>query len=353
MIFSKGTTMKAHILVCSFLLWFALCNVMSAESQSEIYNGRPVWSPDGQLMVFSSNYEGNLDLLLMSKDGKDGTNLTIDFDPSVNFNMYSWSPDGKSIALATMEEKSSIWLLDIEELTSVNLTAGISLSAGGQPSWSPDGKYLSFVILNQDSTSSVWVTDLDTATSVQLDVEGQYVVTPKWVNNMLFFLVYSQSDSYIQYVDTESDIVRTLEVSNVIEFETAPNEEYVAYSATHDDFLLRNDLVIYSLEDDSEILRISDENLSLIEGISWSSDSSKVSFAVLCGNQVTSGIWSLEIEDAELTELISCDFGDSKYPSWSPSDDVIAFQSRIDQETHIWIFDTNTGELENLTLLLD
>jgi dipeptidyl aminopeptidase/acylaminoacyl peptidase len=57
-------------------------------------DGRPFWSPDGQMIAFESYRDGNWEVYVMNADGSGEINLTknsaYDYEPS-------WSPDGKKI----------------------------------------------------------------------------------------------------------------------------------------------------------------------------------------------------------------------------------------------------------------
>ena len=71
----------------------------------------PVWSPDGTRIVFSSNRRGSLDLYQKNTDGTGADQPLL--RSSVAKHAQAWSPDGRFLVYATLEEKTrfDLWLL--------------------------------------------------------------------------------------------------------------------------------------------------------------------------------------------------------------------------------------------------
>jgi TolB protein len=84
-------------------------------SFDETEDGRPVWSPDGSQLAFSSRRDGNLDLWLINADG---TNLRRLTSHPADDRYPAWSPDGAKIAFASDRAGSSdIWVLALQKET--------------------------------------------------------------------------------------------------------------------------------------------------------------------------------------------------------------------------------------------
>lgn len=106
--------------------------------------GEPAFSPDGSMLVFSSEGEGgsNRDLYLKRRDGEEPIRLTshpeIDTQPA-------WSPDGRQIAF--LRRNQANWAMTmLVVLTypggSNSIVDEKEIAAAGEGlDWSPDGKY--------------------------------------------------------------------------------------------------------------------------------------------------------------------------------------------------------------------
>jgi TolB protein len=101
----------------------------------------PVWSPDGQTVVFVSERNGSADLYRMRPDGTGVERLTD--DPSYD-DQPAFSPDGKQIVFVSTRASgtANLWILDLATKQARPLTTG----TGGdfRPAWSPDGKWIAF-----------------------------------------------------------------------------------------------------------------------------------------------------------------------------------------------------------------
>jgi len=101
----------------------------------------PVWSPDGEKIVFYSLLSGNYDIWLMNEDGSSLNRLTDhpagDYGPS-------WSPDGEYI-LFSSDRDTTVYGKEIYQIPSTGgnverLT--FNEVNDGRPVYSPDGRYI-------------------------------------------------------------------------------------------------------------------------------------------------------------------------------------------------------------------
>ncbi|SDX64181.1 component of the Tol biopolymer transport system [Amycolatopsis xylanica] len=184
------------------------------------FNSDPDFSPDGKTLVYASDKAGDADLWSLDiatggtkrLTGLPGAQLTPRFSPDGSRIAYqdhdgatwivdvaggvpkqvaptlfmpgrpTWSPDGTTLALAAVKPYSKRYREGTSQILLVNLRAGTlqysepmphaSLSTRGDdgPVWSPDGKYLSFVV-----ESTAWI--------VPVDATGTFTGQPKQVTH--------------------------------------------------------------------------------------------------------------------------------------------------------------------------
>ena len=120
---------------------------------SKISACQPTWSADGKRMAFTSpcpakqdSYPGsNIYIINIDPAGNPDLNSLVqitsglegDYDPD-------WSPDGKRIAFTSLRnQRSTIWLLNLEDMSLLQLTSGAYMDK--QPAWSPSGMQIAFV----------------------------------------------------------------------------------------------------------------------------------------------------------------------------------------------------------------
>ena len=79
----------------------------------------PVWSPDGQWIVFTSERNGSADLYRMRPDGSGLEQLTR--DPAYD-DQAAFSPDGNRLAFVTTraDGRANLWILDLKTRATIS-----------------------------------------------------------------------------------------------------------------------------------------------------------------------------------------------------------------------------------------
>src|SRR5215216_2238931 len=132
---------------------------------SPVYDGSPVWSPDGTKIAFISNRDYLFSLYVMNADGSNARLLANEpLEPAEP----AWSPDGGKIAftagvrgtIGMSKSFADIYVLNVEGsgLTQLTRDSGVN----GSPSWSPDGKQIVFASnRDADGESRIWIMNVD------------------------------------------------------------------------------------------------------------------------------------------------------------------------------------------------
>ncbi len=155
----------------------------------------PRFSPDGQQLAFSGEYQGNLDVYVMAAEGGEPTRLT--WHPGRD-EVLCWKPDGKSLIFRSQRTTNNReWYL-----FEVPLTGGepqqLPFGYGCLASYSGDGKYIAFNRWSLEFRTwkryrggladDIWVGDLSTNKFTKItDWDGDDRF-PLWSDGRVFFL---------------------------------------------------------------------------------------------------------------------------------------------------------------------
>lgn len=135
----------------------------------------PIWSPDGERILFSSNCTPGRDdsaMCIMNADGSGVRALPWNY---IGFNKWaSWSPDGRRLALfGQPPDISPRYMLYVAMADGSNLTEIMQTEPGTTPSWSSDGNHLVFIKRVSGQLANIYVASSDGEIVRKIgDVEG-------------------------------------------------------------------------------------------------------------------------------------------------------------------------------------
>ena len=130
----------------------------------------PVFSPDGSMIAFSGDYDGNVDVYVMPSEG--GVPRRLTHHPAVD-EVVGWAPDGKSVLFRSTRNSYSRF----NRLFTVSLEGGLPhelpLPTAEFGAFSADGKHIAYVpVDNNRQALRYWMEALSRRQSVaRLDRE--------------------------------------------------------------------------------------------------------------------------------------------------------------------------------------
>ncbi len=157
----------------------------------------PVFSPDGQTIAFSAQYDGNVDVYTIPAIGGTPTRLTWHPGPDI---VRGFTPDGKSVLFSSPRSVSNN---RHTQLFTAPLTGGmpnqLPIPYGVEASYSPDGKFIAYTPL-RDMTGQwkhyrggthgrIWIYDVNSHEIVEIpQPRGRCNdLDPNWVGNTIYF----------------------------------------------------------------------------------------------------------------------------------------------------------------------
>lgn len=308
----------------------------------------PYFSPDGTLIAFSAQYEGNTDVYTIPVEGGIPTRLT--WHPGADL-VRGFTPDGKSVLFVSQR---SVFSGRYYQLFTVRLTGGfpekLDIPNAWSASYSPDGKFMAYTPLTPQfqqwkhyrggTISNVWLYSFEdhSVTKIPQPQGGCNDAEPLWSSGKIFFISdrngefnlfsYDQTSKEITQLTSFNDfpILKASAMNGKIIFEQA------GYLHTFD--IERNNnkkLTIAIAADLLEIRQRYVQGINYIRSIDISPTGSRVVFDFR-GDIITMPAEKGDPRNITLTTGVH-----EKYPSWSPDGKSIAYFSDASGEYSLHI----------------
>lgn len=157
--------------------------------------GFPRFSPDGKLIAFSGQYDGNVDAYVMDADG--GNIRRLSYHPDAD-EVVGWTPDSAAVVFRSQRQSPHRDYYLYKVPVSGGYPELINIGPAASVAFSPDGKQLAFNRLTREfrnwkrytggTAEEIWFGDL---TTQQFKPLTNWVGTdrhPMWHNGRVYFL---------------------------------------------------------------------------------------------------------------------------------------------------------------------
>ncbi|HXN72877.1 MAG TPA: PDZ domain-containing protein [Candidatus Acidoferrales bacterium] len=163
----------------------------------------PVFSPDGTMIAFTGEYDGNTDVFVVPASG--GVPKRLTYHPTADA-AVGWTPDGKYVIFRSNRESGSPRYTKLFKISiDGGLPTALPLPMAFSGKFSPDGKYFAYSPVGGASpfnysayvawrnyrgglASSVWIADMGTLDVVKIPRERSNDFNPLWVDKQVYFL---------------------------------------------------------------------------------------------------------------------------------------------------------------------
>lgn len=157
----------------------------------------PKFSPDGNWIAFTGEYDGNIDVYVIPAMGGEPRRIT--YHPGAD-NLFGWTPDGRSVLfLSTRGTGMPVPKMYTMPVTGEGLPTELPFPiSGGQASFSPDGSHLAYMPLapafaqwkfyRGGRTTKIWIGDMSDSSVVEIPRQNSNDFTPVWMGDKIYFL---------------------------------------------------------------------------------------------------------------------------------------------------------------------
>lgn len=156
----------------------------------------PHFSPDGEWIAFSANYDSGTSVYVISREGGSPRRLT--YHPNLDF-VRGWTPDGKRVLFASNlksyhPRNYQLFTMPLEG----GLPEPLPMDMAFRGAYSPDGKKLAYTRFGETfwtwkrhrggTTPAIWVLDLETFEHVEIPHVNASDTFPCWLGEEVYFL---------------------------------------------------------------------------------------------------------------------------------------------------------------------
>ena len=156
----------------------------------------PYFSPDGNWIAFTGDYDGNTDVFVVPATGGNPRRLT--YHPSVD-RVSGWTPDGARILFASGRNSpggySQLFTMPVG---GGGLPEEVALPMADRGWISPDGAYIAYEPLSQwqsdwkrhkgGQTQPIWIAKLSDSTIQRIPRDNSNDKYPMWIGDRIYFL---------------------------------------------------------------------------------------------------------------------------------------------------------------------
>ncbi len=190
----------------------------------------PSFSPDGTMIAFTGEYDGNTDVFIVPAVGGVPRRLTYHPGPD---QVVGWTPDGRRVVFHS-SRRDDVGI-GIPRFYTVGLEGGypeeLPLPSGISASFSPDGNRLACVPTLQwqrawkryrgGQTTPVWLVNLSDLKVEKVPRENSNDSNPMWVGDKVYFLSDRNGPVTLFVYDTKSKTVDQIIPNDGLDFKAA------------------------------------------------------------------------------------------------------------------------------------
>lgn len=331
----------------------------------------PKFSPDGQWIAFTGQYDGDEQVYFMPTAG--GVPKQLTYYPAAgplpprwgyDHQVYGWSPDGKRVLFRSLRDADGGKTLT--GLYTVGVDGGLPvmlpMPTSGAGDFSPDGKKVLYSPLFRDFRTwkryeggwaqDLYIFDLERNQATAIDNSVRTERDPMWIGNDLYFASDRGGRLNLYHYDPSSKKSKTLTNHKDwdVRWPSSDGQSRIVFE-------IDGILAIYDLKTSKETrlsITVPDDGLSMrpsrrsaeknIESYRLSPKGERALFVA------RGDVFTVPIEKGNTRNLTNSSNAHDKHARWSPDGQTISFVSDLNGEEQVYLIDqSGRGKPEALT----
>jgi tricorn protease len=311
----------------------------------------PAFSPDGTLIAFTGEYDGNTDVYVMAATG--GVPKRLTYHPAPD-SALGWTPDGKRILFASTRGGNT----PVPRLFTISKDGGpvepLPLPMGGEGAYNPTGSQLAYVPVSQwepawkryrgGQTTPIWIADLATSHVEKVPRHNSNDKNPIWVGNTIYFLSDRNGPVTLFAYDTSTKKVRQLVKNDGLDIKSASAGPgvivYEQFGALHLFDLANNQDKPVSITINADLAELRSHYQNVSSSIANMHISPTGARAVF---EARGEIFTVPAEKGSIRNLTNTPGVMERNPAWSPDGKWIAYFSDESGEYALHLRDQTGG----------
>jgi len=329
-----------------------IANRLSSPEGAESF---PRFSPDGKMIAYTANYQGNDDVYVIEVNGGIPKRLTYHGMPD---RVLGWSPDGKSVLFASSRESGR---QRYSQFYTVSITDGaltkLPVPYGEYASFSPDGQKIAYTDRTRvqrnwkryrgGTAPDITVFDLKTFECQNITNNIANDELPMWVGNTMYYMSDNGPNKRNNLWKHDNETKTNTQLTHFVDYDIT----YPESSSSDIIFEAGGKLYLFNLETE----KTSEVNVQIISDqknlISQQKNVAAYMHSVTLspdGNRVViearGDLFNLPATDGFVSDLTASSGIAEREPSWSPDGKHLAYWSDATGEYQLVLYDVNGNQ---------
>jgi len=319
----------------------------------------PVFSPDGRLIAFTGEYDGNTDVYTVEAAG--GVPRRLTYHPGAD-TVAGWTRDGSAVLFRSQRESATFAPRLFTMRLDGSFPVEIPLPQASEASYSPDGLRLAYVPLlrafNQwkhyrgGRTTPIVVANLADSSVEKLPRDNSNDFNPMWVEDKIYFLSDRSGAVTIYSYDTRSKKIVQVVRNNGLDIKSASAGDgtivYEQFGSLHTLDLDSGITKPLAVRVAGDLPNVRPRYVRVASGVRNAAISPSGARAVF---EARGEILTAPAEKGDIRNLTNTSGAADRDPAWSPDGKLIAYFSDESGEYALYLRQQNgMGEARKINL---